>query len=82
MLQLRIVTPARHTDALVRALEPEAGVISLAVERGAAVKPPGQARPDGLIVDQVFLAVRDLVEDSTEPRPKHWRSRPTRSSGS
>ena len=36
--------------------------------RHAAVKPPGQARPDGLIVDQVFRAVRDLVKDSTEPR--------------
>ena len=35
--------------------------------RHAAVKPPGQARPDGLIVDQVFRAVRDLVKDSTEP---------------
>ena len=32
------------------------------------MKPPGQARPDGLIVDQVFRAVRDLVKDSTEPR--------------
>ena len=36
--------------------------------RHAAVKPPGQARPDGLIVDQVFRAVRDLVKDSKEPR--------------
>ena len=36
--------------------------------RHAAVKPPGQARPDGLIVDQVFRAVRDLVHDSKEPR--------------
>ena len=36
--------------------------------RHAGVKPPGQARPDGLIVDQVFRAVRDLVKDSTEPR--------------
>jgi formate dehydrogenase major subunit len=32
------------------------------------VKPPGLARPDGLIVDQVFRAVRDLVKDSTAPR--------------
>ena len=30
--------------------------------RHAAVKPPGQARPDGEIVDQVFRAVRDLVQ--------------------
>ena len=36
--------------------------------RHAAVKPPGQARPDGEIVDLVFRAVRDLVKDSTEPR--------------
>ena len=36
--------------------------------RHAAVKPPGQAKPDGEIVDYVFRAVRDLVKDSTEPR--------------
>ena len=38
--------------------------------RHAAVKPPGQARPDGEIVDLVFRAVRDLVKDSKEPRTK------------
>ncbi len=36
--------------------------------RHAAVKPPGQAKPDGEIVDLVFRAVRDLVQDSKEPR--------------
>ena len=36
--------------------------------RHAAVKPPGQARPDGEIVDHVFRKVRDLVKDSKEPR--------------
>ena len=36
--------------------------------RHAAVKPPGQAKPDGEIVDKVFRAVRDLVKDSQEPR--------------
>jgi formate dehydrogenase major subunit len=36
--------------------------------RHAAVKPPGQAKPDGEIVDLVFRQVRDLVKDSTEPR--------------
>jgi formate dehydrogenase major subunit len=36
--------------------------------RNAAVKPPGQAKPDGEIVDLVFRKVRDLVKDSTEPR--------------
>ncbi len=36
--------------------------------RHAAVKPPGQAKPDGEIVDLVFREVRDLVKDSTEPR--------------
>jgi formate dehydrogenase major subunit len=36
--------------------------------RHAAVKPPGQARPDGEIVDLVFRKVRDLVQGSTEPR--------------
>ena len=36
--------------------------------RHAAVKPPGQAKPDGEIVDLVFRRVRDQVKDSTEPR--------------
>ncbi len=36
--------------------------------RHAAVKPPGQAKPDGEIVDVVFRRVRDLVHDSKEPR--------------
>ena len=36
--------------------------------RHAAVKPPGQAKPDGEIVDLVFRRVRELVKDSTEPR--------------
>jgi formate dehydrogenase major subunit len=36
--------------------------------RHAAVKAPGQAKPDGEIVDLVFRRVRDLVKDSTQPR--------------
>ncbi len=36
--------------------------------RHAAVKPPGQAKSDGEIVDLVFRKVRDLVKDSKEPR--------------
>jgi formate dehydrogenase major subunit len=36
--------------------------------RNAAVKPPGQAKPDGEIVDLVFRRVREMVKDSTEPR--------------
>ena len=36
--------------------------------RHAAVKPPGQARPDGEIVDVVFRRVRDLVHDSKDPK--------------
>ena len=36
--------------------------------RHAAVKPPGQAKSDGEIVDLVFRKVRDLVKDSNEPR--------------
>src|SRR4029078_12304357 len=35
--------------------------------RHGAVKPPGQAKPDGEIVDLVFRAVRDLVNESTKP---------------
>ncbi len=36
--------------------------------RHASVKPPGQAKPDGEIVDMIFRRVRDLVHDSKEPR--------------
>lgn len=36
--------------------------------RHAAVKPPGQAKPDGEIVDLVFRKVRELVQNSTQPR--------------
>jgi formate dehydrogenase major subunit len=36
--------------------------------RYGGVKPPGQARPDGEIVDRVFRRVRDLVHDSNDPK--------------
>jgi formate dehydrogenase major subunit len=36
--------------------------------RYAAVNPPGQAKPDGEIVDLVFRRVRDLVHDSTDAK--------------
>ena len=36
--------------------------------RYATVKPPGQALPDGAIVDRVFRRVRELLKDSTQPR--------------
>jgi formate dehydrogenase major subunit len=36
--------------------------------RHAAVKPPGESKPDGEIVDLVFRQVRDLVKDSTKPQ--------------
>jgi formate dehydrogenase major subunit len=36
--------------------------------RYAAVKPPGQALPDGEIVDYVFRRVRDFVHDSRDPK--------------
>jgi len=36
--------------------------------RYAGVKPPGESKPDGAVVDLVFRRVRDLVKDSTEPR--------------
>jgi formate dehydrogenase major subunit len=36
--------------------------------RHAAVKPPGQAKPDGEIVDLIFRRVRDLVKDSSDPK--------------
>ena len=56
--------------------------------RHAAVNPPGEAKPDGLIVDMVFRAVRDLVKrlDRAEGRDHqqglldlhHGRGRPAR----
>src|SRR5690242_3249335 len=36
--------------------------------RHAAVKPPGEAKPDGEIVDLVFRRVRELVKDSTDQK--------------
>ena len=36
--------------------------------RHAAVKPPGQAKPDGEIVDLVFRRVRQLVKASNDPK--------------
>ena len=36
--------------------------------RYQTVKPPGQAKPDGEIVDLVFRRVRELVKDSAEPK--------------
>jgi len=36
--------------------------------RHAAVKPPGDAKPDGAIVDLVFRRVRDLLRDSSDPK--------------
>jgi len=36
--------------------------------RYAAVKPPGEARPDGEIVHLVMLRLRELLADSTDPK--------------
>ena len=36
--------------------------------RHAAVKPPGNAKPDGEIVDLIFRRVRDLLKDSADPK--------------
>ena len=36
--------------------------------RYKAVEPPGQALPDGLIVDYILRRVRDLVHDSNDPK--------------
>jgi formate dehydrogenase major subunit len=36
--------------------------------RNAAVKPPGEAKPDGEIVDIIFRRVRELVQDSSDPK--------------
>jgi len=45
--------------------------------RHAAVKAPGEAKPDGEIVDLVFRRVRDLAKDSVDPKDEiikkaHW----------
>ena len=36
--------------------------------RHKAVDPPGEAKPDGEIVDLVFRRVRELVKDSPQPK--------------
>jgi formate dehydrogenase major subunit len=36
--------------------------------RYAGVRPPGQGKPDGEILDLVYRRVRDLLKDSTEPK--------------
>lgn len=36
--------------------------------RHAAVKPPGEAKPDGEIVDLIFRRVREKLKDSTDPK--------------
>jgi formate dehydrogenase major subunit len=36
--------------------------------RNAAVKPPGNALPDGEVIDYIFRRVRDLVHESRDPR--------------
>jgi formate dehydrogenase major subunit len=36
--------------------------------RHAGVKPPGQARPDLEVIDEVFRRVRDLYDGSTDPK--------------
>jgi formate dehydrogenase major subunit len=41
--------------------------------RNAAVKPPGQALPDGEIVDAIFRRVRDLLHDSKDPKDEILR---------
>ncbi|MFE6921189.1 DUF389 domain-containing protein [Nocardia sp. NPDC057663] len=41
MLHLRVISPPEQTDALVRALEADAGVTHLTVARGIAVEPHG-----------------------------------------
>src|SRR5262249_53743048 len=42
--------------------------------RHAAVKPPGEAKPDGEIVDLVFRRVRELVKDSADPKDEIIKS--------
>jgi uncharacterized hydrophobic protein (TIGR00271 family) len=58
---MRIVSPARSTDAVLAQLAGEPAVATLAVERGAAVKPPGD-----VVVCEVAPERANAVVESLE----------------
>lgn len=62
MLRVRVVSPTGRTDELIGALLPVPGVVSLAVDRDTAVKPPG----DVVVADVIRECaneVLDLIEE-------------------
>jgi len=58
VLRVRVVSPSERTDELVAALLPVPGVVTLAVDRGTAVKPPG----DVVVADVLRECANEVLE--------------------
>ena len=58
MLRVRVVSPPDRTDVLVAELLPVPGVVSLAVDRGSSVKPPG----DVVVIDVVRECANEVLD--------------------
>jgi uncharacterized hydrophobic protein (TIGR00271 family) len=66
MLHVRVVSPAEHTDAVVRLLRDEPGATHMVLLRGAAVEPPGdvvEADVAREAADEVLAALYELGID-------------------
>jgi uncharacterized hydrophobic protein (TIGR00271 family) len=59
MLQLRLISPPECTDATVRLLVEDDGVVSVEVRRGAAAKPEGS---DVVVADVLREHANDLID--------------------
>ena len=75
MLRVRVVSPPDRTDVLVAELLPVPGVVSLAVDRGSSVKPPG----DVVVIDVVREARASgvktaIVTNNVREFGDGWRS--------
>jgi uncharacterized hydrophobic protein (TIGR00271 family) len=57
MLRVRVVSPPHRTDSLVAALLPVPGVVTLAVDRGTSVKPPG----DVVVADVIRECANEVL---------------------
>jgi uncharacterized hydrophobic protein (TIGR00271 family) len=69
VLRVRVITPSDRTDALVGELLPVAGVVSVAVDRGTSVKPPGDIVTADVVrecANEVLDRVRALGLDAGE----------------
>ncbi|RIQ21612.1 DUF389 domain-containing protein [Jiangella rhizosphaerae] len=64
MLHLRVTTPAETTDRVVALLEERAGVASIAVLRGASVRPVG----DVVLAELARESAEDMIEALRELR--------------